>query len=76
MQKVQSIVFKKPNFDLNKSANWVNANHFQIKKVDETPDTFRFRQFPPNALRKEGYNKYRTVKITDDVSFVIAFKEA
>ena len=76
MQKVQSIVFKKPNFDLNKSANWVYANQFKIKKVDETPDTFRFRQFPPNLLRKEGFNKYRTVKITDDINFIVAFKEA
>lgn len=76
MQKVQCVVFKKPNFDLNKSANWVVANQFQIKKVDETPDTFRFRQFPPNLLRKEGYNKYKTVKITDDINFIVAFKEA
>jgi hypothetical protein len=75
MQKVQSVVFRKPNYDLNKSANWIHANHFQIKKVDETKETFRFRQFAPQALRKEGYNKYKTMKVDDDISLVIAFKE-
>ena len=75
MQKVQCVVIKKGNYDLNKSANWVHFNHFEIKRVDETPDTFRFRQFPTQLLRKEGYNKYRTMKVDDDISLVIAFKE-
>jgi hypothetical protein len=75
MQKVQSIVFDKTNFTLEKAANWVVANNFKIKKVDSTKNTFRFRQFPPNQLRKEGYAKYKTVPITSDINFIIAFKE-
>jgi hypothetical protein len=74
MQKIQSIIIKKDNYDLEKACNWVVNNHFQLKKVDETKETFRFRQFPPQALRKEGYNKYKTMKVNNDISLVIAFK--
>jgi len=74
MQKVQSVVFKKPNFDLNKCVNWLVKNNFQIKKVDETKNTFRFRQIAPQLLRREGYNNYKTVSIDPNIDLVIAFK--
>jgi hypothetical protein len=74
MQKVQSIIIKKDNYDLEKACNWIVNNHFQLKKIDETTNTFRFRQFSPQALRKEGYNNYKTLKLNPDIDLVVAFK--
>ena len=75
MQKVQSVVIDKSKFNLEMACNWIVRNNFQLKKVDETKSTFRFRQIAPQLLRKEGYNKYRTVAIAPNINLVIAFKE-
>lgn len=76
MYKVQSVVIKKINDnDLNKSANWIIKNGFNLKKVDETKNTFRFRQLDPASLRREGYNNYINKPISNDVSLVIAYKK-
>lgn len=75
MYKVQSVVIKKPNFNLDKSSNWIVRNGFQLKKVDETKNTFRFRQLNPASLRKEGFNHYVNKPISDDISLVIAYKK-
>jgi len=76
MYKVQSVIIKKVNGnDLQKSANWIVQNGFQLKKVDETKNTFRFRQLNPANLRKEGYNHYINKPISNDVSLIIAYKK-
>lgn len=75
MYKIQSIVIKKPKYDLNEASNWIVRYGFELKKVDETKNTFRFRQLNPASLRKEGFNHYVNKPISDDISLVIAYKK-
>jgi len=75
MQKVQSVILNKDSFTLEQACNWILKNNFQIKKIDSTLNTFRFRQYSPQALRKEGYNNYRTVSITPNAQLVIAYSK-
>jgi hypothetical protein len=44
---LQSIVFKKPKWDKEKSIAWLKEHKYLHEKIDETPNTFRARQIEP-----------------------------
>lgn len=75
MYKVQSVVIKKTDNDLNKSANWIIKNGFELKKIDETKNSFRFRQLDPANLRKQGFNHYVSKPISNDITLILAYKK-
>lgn len=77
MYKIQSVLIKKSDmYNLERAANWIVKNGFKIKKVDETNNYYRFRQISPSQLRKENYNHYVTKPISNDVTFIIAYKNS
>lgn len=47
MSTVQSVLFEKKHFTLNKALAWMEKNDFKINKIDETKDYYRFRQVTP-----------------------------
>lgn len=66
---VQTLVLSKERFEtLVQAREWVLDNGFKADKVDETEDSFRFRQRDPGGFR-EG--SFRTITITTGVSAVV-----
>ena len=71
---VQSVLFNKHTTSLKSASDWLKNHGYKVKKVDETPNLLRFRQWSPTTLKKLGYNGYFHKKLNDDVSLVIAYK--
>lgn len=73
VSEVQSIIFNK--FDADGSRlwgmvdciNWLAVHGYKFDKVDETANTFRFRQLPVI------FDKYRIKDIAVGVKFVLGF---
>ena len=63
MYKVQSVLFRKKLFSLHLSKEWLKKHHYKDKGVDEKPNFYRFRQYDPETLKKQGYNKFITKKL-------------
>ena len=73
--KIQSILFDKSEINLQDAINWVISHKDKIKKIDETETQYRFRQLEPSYLKRKGFTEYRTKKLNDIVSLVIAYKK-
>ena len=68
---VQSIVINKNIMNKNQAIQWVK-NHYELKKIDETPYSYRFRQYEPKLLKRLGYNRYFTKRLENGIDLVIA----
>jgi len=67
--EVQTVILSKERFEtLEEAKNWITEHDFTDEKVDETENSWRFRQFPPTKCQ-EG--TFRTIDITDGVNAVI-----
>jgi len=73
--KVQSIVFEKDMIDFQGALDWVIAHGDKVKKIDETDTQFRFRQLDPNYLKRRGYTEFRTKRLNDVVSLILAYQK-
>ncbi len=69
--EVQSVVFRKSDFTLKQAKQWLKAKGyhttFQGKGVDETLNTYRFRQREP--IRKRA--KYRSIEPVPGVVLIL-----
>ena len=74
MYKVQSVLFNKNAFTKEVAIDFIHRNGFKLKKIDETNKFYRFRQFTPAYLKKQGYNHVITKKM-GGVEFIIFYKE-
>ncbi len=72
---IQSIIFDKKVWDLSNAKKWLKK-HGLKHSVDEKPNFLRFRQVDPKLLKKDGYNKYRTIKLNNDVEMIICAKSS
>ena len=72
---VQAVLFRKDDWNLQRSMKWLENNHFRVKKVDTTNNWFRFRILEPIDLKNKGY-RYYTNKYVENESIisVIAYK--
>jgi len=52
--KVQSLVFKKPKFNVSKAKSWAKSHGFKSNNVRETENTIRLQQFKPNLCTESG----------------------
>mgnify|MGYP000090037906 FL=1 len=66
--EVQSVIFDKASFSLEEARAWLRAHDFKVPDVDETEDSYRFRQREPGEFQ-EG--SFRTIEITAGVKAVI-----
>jgi hypothetical protein len=73
--KVQSIVFEKDMIHLQEAIDWVVSHGDKVKKIDETETQYRFRQLNPNYLKRKGFKFFRTKKLNDIVSLILAYKD-
>lgn len=67
--KIQTLILSKEKFKtLDAAKKWVTDHDFHVSKVDETDESWRFRQFEPTECQDESF---RTIKIDDGVTAVI-----
>jgi hypothetical protein len=66
---VQSVILSKENFRNRASATrWAREHEYRTDKIDETEESFRFRQFEPTQCR-EG--SFRSIRIGDGVTGIV-----
>ncbi len=67
--EVQSLILNKSKFETEQEArDWAKDHDFKTDKLDETDDSWRFRQFDPDRCMS---GTFRTIELDDDVSAVI-----
>lgn len=66
---LQSILFERPLWSLNRSVKWLKKRHYK-HIVDTKPEHLRFRQHDPKELEHKGYS-YITKKVGKGISFII-----
>lgn len=72
--EVQTVIASKKKFPtLEEAKKWMKEHDFHVSKVDETDDSWRFRQFGPERC-KEG--SFRTITLTEGVKAVICRPKA
>ena len=74
---IQSVILWKERFPTMESAlEWIKANGFSSDKVDETDESFRFRQRDPAEFDPNGFgdgSAFRTIMISEHVSATVGF---
>jgi hypothetical protein len=70
--KVQSVIFDSEKWTLADAKAWLKDHDFASPKVDETENSYRFRQAEPG-----GFKRFVTKKVpgVDGVKFVIGWTE-
>ena len=71
MEKVQAVLFRKVDWNLQNSLKWLENNHFKPKKVDITNNWFRYRILEPIDLKKKGYTHYKNQFIEDETIILV-----
>lgn len=66
--QVQTLILSKNFFNQREAKNWISRHDFRISKIDETSESWRFRQQPPNWFEKESF---RTIRLRSGVQAVI-----
>jgi hypothetical protein len=73
--EVQSVICAKSKFDsAEAAAKWCREHDFKgsVEGVDETEESYRFRQFDPGACQEDSH---RTIELTEGVKAVICKKQ-
>jgi len=73
--KVQSVLFKRPNWTEQHACSWLAQNKFKNKGVDVKEDHFRFRQLNPSYIKKLGYTHFVTKTLPHGIDLIIAYKK-
>lgn len=70
--KIQSLVFSKAHFTEAQAKAWAARHGYRYGKVDETPNTYRLRQFNPGSCP----TTFRTFSLTRGVQGVVCTSAA
>ena len=71
MSVIQALILSKEYFNKEQAERWVSRHKFKpVKKIHETPLTYRFRLKEPD----ESYD-YRTKVLTTGVKAIIGYKD-
>ncbi|HOX21954.1 MAG TPA: DNA adenine methylase [Elusimicrobiales bacterium] len=74
---IQTLILDKKVFpDAAAAKDWVANHGFRADKIDETDNSFRFRQVQPDDFEPDGFGSgepFRTIRITEGVQAVIGF---
>lgn len=66
--KIQSVIVDKSYFDRRDAIGWIKRHGFKNQKLDETTNTFRFRQDEPNRFEADDF---RVIRLRPGVEAVI-----
>ena len=72
---LQSVLIPKILFNLDDAIKWIDNHHFELKKIDETINFYRFRQINPQYIEKLGYTNYKIKKLNNGIELVLAYKK-
>ena len=64
--RVQSVIIPKSKFTKQQAKKWIIDNNFKLKKIDITPNFYRFRQRLPQKNRQ-----YFTVRLTNGIELIM-----
>ena len=56
LSKIQSVLFKKPEWTKRRAVNWLKKHNFKGLDVDEKPEHLRYRQLDPQEMENNNYN--------------------
>lgn len=72
---IQSLILSKETFPTESEARaWVEENEFDASKVDETENSFRFRQRPPEDFKEDAFGDgetFRTIELVEGVQATV-----
>jgi len=73
--KLHTILINK-KIGINNANKWILDHNYKIprKGVRATLNYYRYRQISPETLIKNGYTKPKTIKINDDIYFVLYYR--
>lgn len=78
--QVQTVICSKERFaSVAAASSWCRSHGFRTDKVDETDESFRFRQFDPGDCAEGGLDNgetFSTIRIDDGVQGVVCKKKA
>lgn len=66
--EVQTVILSKNFFNQREAKSWIGRHDFRISKIDETANSWRFRQQPPDWFEKRSF---RTIRLRPGVEAVI-----
>lgn len=66
--QTQTVILSKDLFNKREAGNWIREHDFRISKIDETTNSWRFRQQPPGWFEK---GSFRTIRLRPGVTAVI-----
>ena len=74
---IQSLILSKTRFkSLESARQWISDNKFRQDKIDETEESYRFRQREPDEFDENGFGegeKFRTIELTNGVKATIGY---
>lgn len=68
MSNVQSVIIDKRFYSFQQAVNYITQHGYKLKKVDETKNFYRFRQFSPKK-----FDKYYVKDLKNNVKLVIGY---
>lgn len=74
VSQLQSVILPKINFTINDAVKWIIEHGYDVKKIDETFNYWRFRQKDPNYLTRLGFNKVISKELPNGVILIIYYK--
>ena len=73
---VQSVIFHKDKHNIKDAKKWLREHNYKHPKIDDTDNTYRFRQINPSTIEKKGYTIYKNKPLGDSgIILVIAYKK-
>jgi len=72
---IQSILFKKPEYNKTNCIKWLKKHNFKYNDIDEKENHYRFRQINPEYIKKKGYTHFINKKINPLIEYIIAYPE-
>ena len=73
--KIQAILFEKSVRSIGEAVEWILEHGYAIKKIDELPDSYKFKQLNEAYLKSKGYINYQNKEIAEGVILVLVYKE-
>ena len=73
--KIQSVLFSKSIWNIGEALDWILEHGYAVKKIDDAPNFYRFRQLSPTYLKSKGYINYRDRDIGEGIILVLVYKE-
>ena len=73
LSKIQSVLFKKPEWTKRRAVNWLKKHNFKGLDVDEKPEHLRYRQLDPQEMENNNYH-FITKPLHKNIEFIIGYQ--